>query len=198
MYPQKVISRKTFLSSFLLASWRPVTKMAGSGSASGSISQMHGSTHPDDPDPHQNVMDPEHWCADRNISDPGSAIIWLSGIQVQQQRHWLKLVDNLIPNFFKVILFCRYNKNVKNYIQQDRNAFSGSKFGSAQIRISLANRICTEVNAGFGSVLKFQADPKNWYRKKGNERVLGRVRTLKREDHRKENIQWRSFYAVKT
>jgi hypothetical protein len=30
---------------------------SGSGSASGSISQRHGSA---DPDPHQNVMDPEH------------------------------------------------------------------------------------------------------------------------------------------
>ncbi len=39
-----------------------MTKTAGSGSASGSgsgsISQRHGSA---DPDPHQNVMDPEHW-----------------------------------------------------------------------------------------------------------------------------------------
>jgi hypothetical protein len=35
-------------------------KIEGSGSASGSISQRHGSADPD-PDPHQNVMDPEHW-----------------------------------------------------------------------------------------------------------------------------------------
>ncbi len=42
---------------FLLASWRSMTKIAGSGS--GSISQRHGSADPD-PDPHQNVMDPEH------------------------------------------------------------------------------------------------------------------------------------------
>ncbi len=41
--------------SFLLASWGPMTKIAGSGS--GSISQRHGSA---DPDPHQNVMDPQH------------------------------------------------------------------------------------------------------------------------------------------
>jgi hypothetical protein len=32
-------------------------KMEGSGSASGSISQRHGSV---DPDRHQNVMDPQH------------------------------------------------------------------------------------------------------------------------------------------
>ncbi len=33
-----------------------MTKIAGSGS----ISQRHGSADPD-PDPHQNVMDPQHW-----------------------------------------------------------------------------------------------------------------------------------------
>jgi hypothetical protein len=33
-------------------------KIAGSGSASGSISQRNGSA---DPDPHQNVMGPQHW-----------------------------------------------------------------------------------------------------------------------------------------
>ncbi len=53
MYLQKVKSRKTFFS-FLLASWRPMTKIAGSRFNS----QRHGSA---DPDPHQNVMDPEHW-----------------------------------------------------------------------------------------------------------------------------------------
>jgi hypothetical protein len=38
-----------------------MTKIAGSGSASGSISQRHGLADPDtDPDPQQNVMDPEH------------------------------------------------------------------------------------------------------------------------------------------
>jgi hypothetical protein len=35
--------------------------MAGSGSASGSISQRHGSADPDpDPGPHKNVMDPQN------------------------------------------------------------------------------------------------------------------------------------------
>ncbi len=41
----------------MLASWRSMTKKAGSGSGSESISQRHGSP---DPDPLQNVMDPEH------------------------------------------------------------------------------------------------------------------------------------------
>jgi hypothetical protein len=37
-----------------------MTKIEGSGSYFGSrsISQRHGSA---DPDPHQNVMDPQHW-----------------------------------------------------------------------------------------------------------------------------------------
>ncbi len=35
-----------------------MTKTVGSGSASGPISQRHGSA---DPDSHQNVMDPQHW-----------------------------------------------------------------------------------------------------------------------------------------
>jgi hypothetical protein len=38
-------------------SWRSMMKIEGSGSRSGSISQRHGSA---DPDPHQNVMDPQH------------------------------------------------------------------------------------------------------------------------------------------
>ncbi len=43
----------------MLASWRSMTKKAGSESGSESISQRHGSADPD-PDPLQNVMDPEH------------------------------------------------------------------------------------------------------------------------------------------
>ncbi len=39
---------------FLLASWRSMRKIAGSGS----ISQRHESA---DPDPYQNVIDPQHW-----------------------------------------------------------------------------------------------------------------------------------------
>ncbi len=41
---------------FLLASCRSMTKIAGSGS----IGQRHGSANPD-PDPPQNVMDPQNW-----------------------------------------------------------------------------------------------------------------------------------------
>ncbi len=51
--PSKCDQKNFFLISFLLASWRSMTKIAGSGS----ISQRNGSA---DPDPHQNVMDPQH------------------------------------------------------------------------------------------------------------------------------------------
>ncbi len=51
-------SNKLFFKvSFLLASGRSMMWIAGSGSKSGSNNQRHGSA---DPDPHQNVMDPEH------------------------------------------------------------------------------------------------------------------------------------------
>ncbi len=57
--PSKSNKQKNiFLISFLFASWRSMTKIAGSLSESGSISQRHGSADPD-PDPHQNVMVPQ-------------------------------------------------------------------------------------------------------------------------------------------
>jgi hypothetical protein len=61
MYLQKVIYRQTFKKIiFLLASWRSLMRIAGS--ESGSINNRHGSADPNsEPDPHQNVMDPQHW-----------------------------------------------------------------------------------------------------------------------------------------
>ncbi len=57
--PSKSIKQKTFFKKiiFLLASWRSMTKITGSGSESGSISQRRGFV---DPDPNQNVMGQEH------------------------------------------------------------------------------------------------------------------------------------------
>ena len=46
-----------------------MTKIAGSESGSGSISQRYGSADPD-PDPHQNVMDPQHCSQGINAWDP--------------------------------------------------------------------------------------------------------------------------------
>ncbi len=56
--PSKSNKQKNFIKKicFLLASWRSMMKIAGSVSAPGSISQRHESANP-----HQNVMDPEHW-----------------------------------------------------------------------------------------------------------------------------------------
>ncbi len=55
MYLQKVICKRLkFFVSILNVNDE---KIAGSGSASGSIKQRHGSADPD-PDPLQNVMDP--------------------------------------------------------------------------------------------------------------------------------------------
>ncbi len=61
MYLQKVISRKTFFQkiSFLLASWRSMTKKAKSGSKG----QQHGSAVRTDP--YQNVMNPQHCLVSR-------------------------------------------------------------------------------------------------------------------------------------
>jgi hypothetical protein len=64
MYLQKVPNKQKiyFLYEFfLLAFCRSMAKIAGSGS----ISQRHGSADTD-PDPHQNVMDPQH-CFNQNI-----------------------------------------------------------------------------------------------------------------------------------
>jgi hypothetical protein len=49
---QKNLEKKTY---FLLAFWKSLTKRAGSGS--GSVNQVNRSK---DPDPYQNVTDPEH------------------------------------------------------------------------------------------------------------------------------------------
>ncbi len=51
----KNMQKNFFYIIFLLASWRSMMKIKGSGT----ISQRHGSADLD-PDPHQNVMDPQH------------------------------------------------------------------------------------------------------------------------------------------
>ncbi len=57
MHFQKVISKKSVEKiSFMLASWRSMTKIAGS--ESGSNSQRHG---------YQNVMDPQHWFPEKEL-----------------------------------------------------------------------------------------------------------------------------------
>jgi hypothetical protein len=47
---------------FFFASWMPLTKSAGSGARSGSVSQSYGSEDLNPHlDPYQNATDPEHW-----------------------------------------------------------------------------------------------------------------------------------------
>jgi hypothetical protein len=59
---QKNLEIKISFFNFLLASWRSLTKIAGSGAGAGTksrpVSQRYGSA---DPYPHQNVTDPQHW-----------------------------------------------------------------------------------------------------------------------------------------
>jgi len=62
MYLQKVISKNTRL--FFVRALRSLTKRTGPRDGSGSVSQRYGYT---DPDPYQNVTDPNHWSADRHI-----------------------------------------------------------------------------------------------------------------------------------
>jgi hypothetical protein len=57
MYLQKVKSRKTFFLKLLFVGLLKIND-ENSRIRTGSISQRHRSA---DPDPHQNVMDPEHW-----------------------------------------------------------------------------------------------------------------------------------------
>jgi hypothetical protein len=61
--PLKSNKQKNFFkisTGILLVSSRSMTKIVGSGS----ISQWHGSA---DPDPHQNVMAPEHWSQQKSF-----------------------------------------------------------------------------------------------------------------------------------
>ncbi len=65
----------------LLVSWRSMEKIAGSGS----ISHRHGSG---DPDPYQNVTDPQHWvhvCSEEVLDDAdlqGKGVRWVPGVWV--------------------------------------------------------------------------------------------------------------------
>ncbi len=52
--------------------------MEGSGSASGSISQRHGSADPDQ-DPHENVMDPQHWFEGKKYTRYGNFFVPVIG-----------------------------------------------------------------------------------------------------------------------
>ncbi len=50
--------KKQYGKIFFVAFFKSLKNGVGSGVGSGSISQRYGSA---DPDPHQNVKDPQHW-----------------------------------------------------------------------------------------------------------------------------------------
>jgi hypothetical protein len=55
--------RKKHVVFIFWTSWQPLTKKAGSGFRAGSLCQWYGFA---DPDPHQNVTDPQHYRSYRN------------------------------------------------------------------------------------------------------------------------------------
>jgi hypothetical protein len=68
-------------------------KIAGSGSASGSIGQRHGSADPDpDPDPHQNAMDSQHCLPLISIVHKHSLLVFTSGRFKLENQLTLKLI----------------------------------------------------------------------------------------------------------
>jgi hypothetical protein len=71
MYLQKVKSKV-----------RPLTKIAGSGSASGSISRRYGSADPD-PDAYQKFMDPQHCKKQINTSEERAVLIHERALAVE-------------------------------------------------------------------------------------------------------------------
>jgi hypothetical protein len=94
-----------------------MTKIAGSGSESGSISQRHGTADPD-PDPHQNVMDPEHWYSERKCKQNKK--------QTKNTTQVLQKGDSrciffcpypLILNLYRNI-FIRFKKRTTYYFQE--------------------------------------------------------------------------------
>jgi hypothetical protein len=70
-------------------------KIEGSGSESGSISQSHGSA---DPDPHQNVMDPQH-CFNL-ILEPYDFYVF----QIIFKAYCTALARQAAPNFIRILL----------------------------------------------------------------------------------------------
>ncbi len=111
--------------SFLLAFWRSMTKISGSGSESGSISQRHESA---DPDPPQNVMDPQHWLWDKGIAIYVPYLIMTGGrfpsSSICPSRPEICIVFTMLP----------YNSSSTNYyLKRQRALWTGTgKTGSSK------------------------------------------------------------------
>ncbi len=109
---QKKIALKI---SFLLASWRLITKIAGAGS----ISQKHGSEDPDW-DPPQNVMDPEHWF-----------LQWLLSDMLSLNRLMLMYNVRIVPrNEQKKLLKKLFGWHLESHCQNSRIRICNLEYGS--------------------------------------------------------------------
>jgi hypothetical protein len=77
-----------------------MTKIAGSGSESGSISQRHGSA---DPDPYQNVMDPQRWFYLALVGSAVAAVLGNLGNRLQRlitPFYYLHSYRNTIKSYY--------------------------------------------------------------------------------------------------
>ncbi len=131
---------------FLLASWRSMTKIAGSGS--GSISQRYGSA---DPDPHKNIMDPEHWCqltkrfTHSNNHNPSKSTILrksktLLPTSADRQR---QLFNSGIPRLYWLQTWTRQWQPTSTLLLSDKNNRSSTiPIDKAVSNMSTSHRLC--------------------------------------------------------
>ncbi len=81
-----------------------MTKVGGSESKSGSITQRHGSMDPD-PDPHQNVIDPQHYFHNYSVN--------------KKSANSYKILHNSV---FKLVSANKKFTNRKSHLQKARKS----------------------------------------------------------------------------
>ncbi len=122
----------------MLASWMSMTKIAGSGSESGSISLKHGSADPD-PDPYKNVMDPQH-CPISHITMK----TWgLAQKRVLEKNYnWLFLSRTRI--ILCITLFYWFADFSQNLYFRATGMFLMNIFSTVFVRVPLLNAVAAE------------------------------------------------------
>ncbi len=117
--------------SFLLAFWKSMMKIAGSGSASGSgsecgsICQRHGSA---DPDPHQNVMDPQHCFKVRWKDSKSTNVMWRGAYSLYQwDAKWptICINDTVSPPYPMILHICFQMAKTKLFLRLRPNKDCG-------------------------------------------------------------------------
>jgi hypothetical protein len=117
-----------------------MTKIVGSGSASESISQRHGSADPY-PDPRQNVLDPEHWKSPWKIivrlerdlvqvrTEYRGALLWMKNVSTEldpdtfrQLEKFRKVQVSVI--FLKIFAFFVQNFKLESNYLKEKMIFS--------------------------------------------------------------------------